>query len=370
MKRTTRKALVHLTLFCSALFLIIFLNRSSSNTSFPWTRIRYTHDAQSRIPAPPAHGICPGLSTATKPVLVVSRVEADGESSWLDSLSHKYHICLYNIDSSALLKSSQKVLQVPANRAHEAMPYLTFLIDNYANIPATGAVFVHGNRYQWHNDHPQYDNLDLLSRLDLESALAEDGYHNLKCDWSLSTCSDKAVAQGSLETSMQASLQPWDKRAVSDAAMPKALRVLFGEGKQLSRTDVVKSQCCAQFVVSRKSIWKHEREEYVALRQWLLNPDGAPKDDKVAGRILSYLWHVLFLEQDGGEVEGMVDLDRLNRQACPSAQKCYCRLYGKCDLDCRTTGTCRGQYVLPKNLRLPEDYGRQFEHLDDHSDSL
>ncbi|KAF7900261.1 uncharacterized protein EAF01_007563 [Botrytis porri] len=368
MRRTTRKALVHLTLFTSALFLIIYLNRSSSNTSFPWTRIRYPYTSrQPALPAP--HGLCPGLSTTTKPALIVSHVSADGDPAWLSPLRSKYHICIYNVDSSPLLQSSQKILQVPANRAHEAMPYLTFLIDNYEHIPAAGAVFIHGNRFQWHNDHPTYDNLDLLTHLNIETALAEDGYHNLKCDWSLSTCGEKAVAQGSLETSMQASLQPWDKRAVSDAAMPKASRVLFGEGKQLSRTDVVRSQCCAQFVVSRKSIWKHEREEYVALRQWLLDPKGAPRDDKVAGRILSYLWHVLFLEQEGGE-QGMLDLERLNRQACPSAQKCYCRLYGKCDLDCRTMGTCRGQYTLPRNLRLPEDYGKQFEHVDDHSDSL
>ncbi|EDN96406.1 hypothetical protein SS1G_01332 [Sclerotinia sclerotiorum 1980 UF-70] len=249
------------------------------------------------------------------------------------------------------------------------MPYLTFLIDNYEHIPAAGAVFVHGNRYQWHNDHPQYDNRDLLSRLNVEDALREYGYHNLKCDWSLSTCRSEAVPQGSLETSMQASLQPWDKRAVSDAAFPKALKVLFGEGKQLSRTDVVRSQCCAQFVVSRESIWKHDREEYVALRQWLLNANGAPRDDKVAGRILSYLWHVLFMEQEGVE-NGTVDLEKLNRQACPSAEQCYCKLYGKCDLDCRMKGSCQGQYRLPRDMKLPDDYGKQFEHLDGHSDGL
>lgn len=99
------------------------------------------------------------------------------------------------------------MLQVPADRAHEAMPYLTFLIDNYENVPAAGVVFVHGNRFQWHNDHPQYDNLDLLSLLNVEEALKENGYHNMKCDWSLSTCRKDAVPQASLETSMQASLQ-------------------------------------------------------------------------------------------------------------------------------------------------------------------
>lgn len=77
--------------------------------------------------------------------------------------------------------------------------------------------------------------------LNVQKALKENGYHNIQCDWSLSTCRKDAVPQASLETSMQASLQPWDKRALSDAAFPKALKVSFGEGKQLSRTDVVLS---------------------------------------------------------------------------------------------------------------------------------
>jgi hypothetical protein len=69
----------------------------------------------------------------------------------------------------------------------------------------------------------------------------------------------------------------------------------------------VRAQCCAQFVVSRDRIWQHGRDEYIALRQWLLDgsDDGvarnaqrgsraAPGDDRVAGRIVSYLWHILF----------------------------------------------------------------------------
>ena len=43
-------------------------------------------------------------------------------------------------------------LQVPANKGHEAMAYLTFLIDNYEEVPERGVVFVHGTRWAWHND--------------------------------------------------------------------------------------------------------------------------------------------------------------------------------------------------------------------------
>ena len=98
--------------------------------------------------------------------------------------------------------------------------------------------------------------------------------------------------------SSQAILQPNNLRAVSDAALPGALASLFGGEEQasalLGRTHTVRSQCCAQFVVSRESIWQHSQNEYIALRQWLLDGNvyetrqqgrPAPLDDRVAGRI-------------------------------------------------------------------------------------
>jgi hypothetical protein len=154
---------------------------------------------------------------------------------------------------------------------------------------------------------------------------------------------------------MQAVTSPWDAKAVSDAALPAALSTLFGSTAGIRRTETIRSQCCAQFVVSRSRLWAHSRDEYIALRQWLLDDSAAPKDDKVAGRILSYLWHVLFLEAEGGEG---VELEKLNQRACPRAEECYCRLYGRCGLQgCERPGSCAGQYVLPKDLKLPSDWG-------------
>jgi len=363
MRRKTRKAVLHVTLFFGALLLIVYINLPQSNSKFfAWDKVRYTTPSAS---LPEARGICPGLEKTTKPALVVSRVSSDGDVKWSDILADKYHRCVYTAD--APLDKSSVHLQVPANRGHEAMGYLTFLIDNYENIPKAGVVFVHGSRWAWHNDVPDYDNTALLSVLNITAALAPSGYHNLRCDWSLSTCPLSTAPQGSLETSSQAILAPWDSRATSDAALPMALASLFG-GEEfakyggevyLGRTATVRSQCCAQFVVSQESIWRHSREEYVALRQWLLdgpaNKIAAPPDDKVAGRILSYVWHILFIKQKGSDISaGVVDLDQLNAKACPRADECYCRLYGRCNLGgCDKPGRCNGQYQLPPKLKVP-----------------
>lgn len=360
MRRTTRRAVVNLTLFGCALLLIIYLNQPSSarisTGIFAWTTIRHKSSSTS---LPPSLGTCFGLQSSTKPALVVARVSKD-DTSWLDRLSQKYHLCIYTAD--AVISRSSTQPQIPANRGHEAMTYLTFIIDNYASIPMAGAVFIHGDRFSWHNDHPEYDNADLLATLNVSEAIATQGYHNMRCDWSAGTCGH-VLPQGSMENKMQAKVSPWDLRTVADALIPGAFAELLGsdlndvhEQVTLGRDDILRSQCCAQFVVSRESILQHTRQEYIALRQWLL--DGtAPNDDRVSGRILSYLWHVLFIRHELSMTHhDGIELAMLNKLACPYAGDCYCRLYGKCDLQCSSAGQCRGQYKLPTNFVLPDDW--------------
>lgn len=375
MRRKAQRSAIQLVLFAVVLFFILYLNRPQfKDRSFSWNKVRYKTAAAT---LPEARGICPNLSESKKPALVVSRVAADGDPAWTDALTKRYHLCVYNVDTA--LDKSSNYLQVPANRGHEAITYLTFLIDNYAEIPKSGAVFVHGSRWAWHNDAPDYDNAALLASLNIDRALEPTGYHNLRCDWSTSTCLPSAPAQGSLEMRLQSVVAPWSARAASDVALPKALVAIFGGSLDeyqaihrdvelhlhLGRTDTVRSQCCAQFVVSRERVWQHSRDEYIALRQWLLdgadyetnprsrNEKVAPRDDKVAGRVLSYLWHILFAKPNAN---GGLDLEQLNRDACPSAEECYCRLYGRCNLQCPNPGTCRGQYQVPEYFKLPDNW--------------
>ncbi|TVY81096.1 hypothetical protein LSUE1_G005926 [Lachnellula suecica] len=276
MRRTTRKALTHLFLFGCALFSIIYLTHPQSNSKyFAWNKVRYETSAAI---LPELRGICPDLAKTSKPALVVGRVSSDGDPEWLHALGKLYHVCIYTADAPT--DATSTYLQVPANRGHEAMAYLTFLIDNYDNIPAAGAVFVHGSRRAWHNDSPDYDNAALLAALNVSVALEPWGYHNLRCDWSLSMCPASMKPQGHFENSAQAVISPWDARASSDAALPGAFVKLFGGAVKLGSSDAVRAQCCAQFVVAREQIWQHYRDEYVALRQWLLDDDGAPRDDQ------------------------------------------------------------------------------------------
>lgn len=344
---------------------IIWINSPSSSSSsgghkdrlLDWTHIKLPVSSSSSK----VHGICPGLRASSKPALVVARVQDDGDVQWLQKLSHKYHLCIY--DSDAPPDAVSKHLRVPANRGHEAMAYLTFIIDNYHDIPAAGAVFVHGSRFSWHNDHPEYDNADLLASLNVTAAIEPSGYHNMRCDWSAGTCPSDVKPQGSLENKLQSRVSPWELRTVADAAIPAAFAELFGGGKgdnvHLPHDMVLRSQCCAQFVVSQASIWQHSRNEYVALRQWLLS-GSAPRDDRISGRILSYIWHILFIQHTSVATEGdFISLSSLNRLGCPDAQQCYCQLYGRCNLECSRPGHCKGQYSIPPRYALPDGWAEQ-----------
>lgn len=357
MRRRSHAPIFNLALFIVALSIIILVNRpSSSSPTFEWATVKYKSETSKRA-IPERRGVCPKLAVATKPALVVARVEADGDTQWLDELSEKYHLCIYNADAVSS-KPSDK-LQIPANRGHEATPYLTYIIDNFDSLPVT-SVFVHGSRFSWHNDDVNYDNLNLLRRLNTSSALASPsvGYHNLRCDWSASTCAPSSQPQNSYETRLRGVIEPFNARVVSDGLLPVALQQIFGSAN-LGRNDAVRSQCCAQFIVSRDRIKQHSREEYVALRQWLL--DGpAPSDDMIAGRIMSYLWHILFLPQSelSANSDGEHDLQRMNELACPRAGDCYCNLYDWCDELC-SKARCEGRYHVPPNFKLPQGWTEQ-----------
>lgn len=359
MLRKVNRFVIQFAIFIGVLLLILYINRpqSATNKLLSWTEIRYKpKGAAEKLES---RGACPSLAGSKKPALVVARVAADGDASWIDSLSGKYHTCTYTVD--APMDHTSKYLQVPANRGHEAMVYLTFIIDNYYHFPEAGVVFVHGSRWAWHNDEPTYDNVALLKALDVHAALEPWGYHNLRCDWSVSTCPPSVKPQGSMETSLQAILSPWDARAVSDSFLPAAFEDLFGKvhsNSKLGNHHTVRSQCCAQFVVSRKNILQHSLQEYIALRQWLLDEssDAAPRDDRVAGRILSYLWHILFIKKQEVEEDGVISLEKLNAAACPRASDCYCRLYGRCNLEDCTDGRCYGQYEIPPDFKIPADW--------------
>lgn len=86
--------------------------------------------------------------------LVVASMKGD-DTSWLDEFFSDWERNVY------VMNDASAQLTVARNKGRESMAYLTFLIDNYHDLPEY-MVFLHSLRYQWHNEDPMYGTLGTL----------------------------------------------------------------------------------------------------------------------------------------------------------------------------------------------------------------
>ena len=165
-------------------------------------------------------------------------------------------------------------LTTPMNKGHEAMAYLSYIIDNYGALPSTLA-FIHSHRdgflSAWHTDTPLHDNVDALRSLQLPF-VQDNGYVNLRCNWN----------PGCLEAHRDnAHVTPdvWDDvfEGTSTEKMQFPLKVGAG--------------CCAQFAVSKDQVQKRPLNDYKHFRDWI---EDTEKSDAKSGRVMEFLWHVIF----------------------------------------------------------------------------
>ncbi|KAJ8114238.1 hypothetical protein OPT61_g3833 [Boeremia exigua] len=189
--------------------------------------------------------------------------------------------------------------RIPANKGHEAMTYLTFIITNYDALP-NYSIFVHGHRHSWHQEG---DIAELINNLRLQM-LDRDGYVPLRCDWYPSCPAEirpidhDAVVWG-----------PGVHRSDAETEIAKAWQDLFGSTPLPS---TIASQCCAQFAVTRKAIRRHAKSDYERMRDWLLQTDLI---DDISGRVFEKLWAYIMT----GETV-----------RCPPPQQCACDYFGQC----------------------------------------
>ncbi|KAK3386305.1 hypothetical protein B0T20DRAFT_140530 [Sordaria brevicollis] len=232
-------------------------------------------------------------------------------------------------------------LTVPKNKGHEAMVYLTHLIDRYDTL-ATTTVFIHAQRFAWHNDDPDYDALVTLRHLQTPY-VQESGYVNLRCVWILGCPSEVRPHLDAKDPQSLPPTEPSSTLTLKEIFKPAFQQIL----PSLPVPSVVAVSCCSQFAVSRATVHRRPREDYVRFREWLINTE---YDDSLSGRVFEYTWHIIF----GKEAV-----------FCPDAGSCYCKVFGLCGLGgCGREG-CEGRYVLPKVATLPEGWpGRGWEGED------
>ena len=192
-------------------------------------------------------------------------------------------------------------MHTDVNKGREAMAYLTFLIDYWGKLPRTIA-FVHAHRggypLAWHNDNADYSNVASLQALRIPY-LQEQGYVNLRCNTAPGCPSQFNLGD--------------DGGSISDEEMREAWQEIFGGREPIPKR--IGAACCSQFAVGKEQVLLRPQSEYKQMRKWLLE---TKLDDHKAGRIMEYIWHVIF---------------RRPAVFCPPIEECYCKVYGACDLN-------------------------------------
>ena len=220
---------------------------------------------------------------------------SDPASSWQQAI--------YTVDDQTA------AVHTPVNKGHEAMAYLTYIIDNYDGLPATAA-FIHSHRggylswwSSWHTDAAAFDNVASLRTLQIEF-VQRNGYANLRCA-TRPGCTDIDVPNTHVTPEVWAELFPAEAANTSSPSSPSS-------GRSPPFPSHIAAACCAQFAVSRDRVRARRREDYVGFRDWLLRTQLA---DRKSGRVFEFLWHFIF---------GM------DAVYCPDRKACYCDVYGRC----------------------------------------
>jgi Protein of unknown function (DUF3431). len=138
-------------------------------------------------------------------------------------------------------------------------------------------LFLHSQRFQWHNDDPYYDGVAMLRNFQVPY-LQKKGYVNLRCTWTLGC--------------------PVEIYPFSDGHRdgPHAGEYFLNAFKELFPSSPVPEEigasCCAQLGVNRTTVLSRPKADYEHFRNWLAT---TTLTDDLSGRIMEYSWHSKYL---------------------------------------------------------------------------
>lgn len=225
--------------------------------------------------------------------LVTGRLNSE-DASWLDDyLSTDPNLKLYMY----IVDDVTAPLHTLINKGHEAMYYLTYIIDKYDSLSDVN-IFMHPHKIAWHTPELlNHDAAEALNRLSNERVTRE-GYMNIRCHWDPG-CPEHLYPGHSFRDTLKA----------EELAIARAWAEMFPEDQI---PDAIGAPCCAQFAVSKERIRSIPKAKFEKYRNWLIQ---TPEDDWISGRVFEYLWQKIF-----------ADVAKL----CPNARVCYCDGYGIC----------------------------------------
>ena len=182
--------------------------------------------------------------------------------------------------------TSPTTLTTPENKGHEAMAYLTYIIDHYSSLPSTIA-FLHSHRdgflAAWHTDTDLHDNVQALRALQIPF-VQSNGYVNLRCNWN-------PGCKEAHRFNKHITPEVWRDVFTGTSTGASFSNTSSSQLKSNEVPTQVGAACCAQFAVARSRVLQRPLTDYKRFRQWLLDTE---KNDAKSGRVMEFLWHVIF----------------------------------------------------------------------------
>lgn len=170
------------------------------------------------------------------------------------------------------------------------MAYLTYIIDNYDDLP-NFVVFHHGHRRAWHQPEPTPMKLRALNL----TALSYDHYINLRCARDPGCTADTGIDLVDVD--------PHDSR-IHALMLPKFWNTMFGNESMWDMGPPptnVSVPCCAQFAVTREAIRSRPLAFWRAYRRPIerdldeYKPTWGPNTNSyLVGICYEKLWHMVF----------------------------------------------------------------------------
>lgn len=169
---------------------------------------------------------------------------------WVKNISSEVFVISKTIESPA---------RVTHNKGNEAALYFEFIINYYDSLPDK-MLFVHGHQNSYHQDFSadHIANNVLWDAADYFSVNRRDYYQ-----------------------SNFVSLPEW-------MYIVNNWKVFEG---YISFPENLRYYSCAQFVVDKKCVLRHNKETYQHFNNWLINTS---LDNFVSARVFEYLWHYIF----------------------------------------------------------------------------
>lgn len=197
--------------------------------------------------------------------------------NWLKKSKYPVVICdKPGSDSSPF--TSDKRCSLDMNRGREASSYLKYIIEYYDSLPDRVA-FIHGHEEAYHQKYPKH----ILEAI--KDARKDLDFVSLNNWIQFHTRNDREYIEPEVHKDSHERLTFFTDMFKE---YDKHWEIIFKPILKIEKPEYIRMNASAQFIVSRRAIYRHSKNVYQKLLDYIM------ENDDVATFVLEYMWESLF----------------------------------------------------------------------------